>query len=106
MDPAVQSLAAAQELKSAAVSLQQRGIANPTILDTRAVYQWGSGAGPALALADPSTTMAAALPAYGADTFRANGITPGMTVGQWRASVANKLGGAANQPVLTSTRSI
>lgn len=100
MNPAVQSIAASQELKSAALSLQQRGIVNPTVLDTRAIYQWGAGAGPALARADPATTMAAALPAYGAATLAANGIRPGQTVGEWRADVANKIGPAAYQPVL------
>lgn len=106
MDPAVQSIAASQELKSAATILQNRGVANPTILDTRAIYNFGAGAGPELALADPSTSMIAALPTYSAETLARNGVTPGMTVGQWRASVAAKLGGTASQPVLLNTRSI
>lgn len=103
-DPAGQSLAAAQELRNAALSLQRSGVPNPTTLDARTIYQWGAGAGPALARADNNTLMSAALPAYSAANLRANGIDPAKTtVGQWRADVATKLGDAANQPVLTAT---
>ena len=34
-------------------------------------------------------------------TFSNNGVTPGETVGQWKAAVAAKIGNAANQPVLS-----
>lgn len=106
MDPAVQSLAAAQELKSAAISLQNGGIASPSVLDTRAIYQWGAGAGPAVARANDGDMMSAVLPGYSADVLRSNGITPGVTtVGQWRQGIINKVGPAALQPALLGQRS-
>ena len=103
MDPAIQSAAAAQELKNAATQLRSSGVAQPTLLQARTLYQWGAGAGPAVAAASPETTMAAALPGYNAAVLQANGIRPGQTVGEWRTALANRLGPAANQPVLLGT---
>jgi len=100
LDPATQSIAASQELKTAALTLQQAGVANPSIMDVRGAYNFGQGYGVSLARADSSATMSSVLSSYSLATLQSNGITPGMTVGQWRTSVAGKLGGSANQPVL------
>ena len=100
MDPANQAIAAAQELKNSALSLQQAGIPNPTFLDTRGAYNFGAGYGVKLAQADDSSTMASVLSSYSQATLAANGISPSTTVGQWRQSVIAKVGPAANQQVL------
>ncbi len=106
MDPATQSIAAAQELKSAALTLQQSGIANPTVMDVRGAYNFGQGYGVALARADNATPMSSVLSSYSAGTLQSNGITPGVTtVGQWRAGIAGKLGDAATAPVLLGLKS-
>ena len=100
-DPASQSIAAAQYLKDGALSLQASGIANPTVLDARGYYNFGPAYGAQLASAPGSQLMSDALNGMSSATLRANGIGDMMTVGQWRASVTNKIGGAASQPVLT-----
>lgn len=106
MNPATESIAAAQELKTAALTLQQSGIANPTVMDVRGAYNFGQGYGVALARADNSTPMSSVLSSYSAATLQGNGITPGVTtVGQWRAGIAGKLGDAATAPVLLGLKS-
>lgn len=100
MDPANQAIAAAQELKNSALSLQRAGIPNPTFLDTRGAYNFGAGYGVKLAQADDSSTMSSVLSSYSQATLAANGISPSTTVGQWRQSVISKVGPAANQQVL------
>lgn len=106
MDPATQSIAAAQELKSAALNLQQSGIANPTVMDVRGAYNFGQGYGVALTRADDTTPMSSVLSSYSASTLQSNGITPGVTtVGQWRAGISGKLGDAATAPVLLGLKS-
>lgn len=106
MNPATESIAAAQELKTAALTLQQSGIANPTVMDVRGAYNFGQGYGVALARADNSTPMSSVLSSYSAATLQGNGITPGVTtVGQWRAGIAGKLGNAATAPVLLGLKS-
>ena len=102
MDPATQSIAAAQELKTAAQGLQAAGIANPTVLDTRGYYNFGARYGATLAQASDDQTMAALMPTYTSAQLAGNGITPTTTVGQWRQSVTSKIGTAASQPVLRS----
>lgn len=102
MDPATQSIAAAQELKTAAQGLQAAGIANPTVLDTRGYYNFGSRYGATLAQASDDQTMAALMPTYTTAQLASNGITPTTTVGQWRQSVTSKIGTAASQSVLRS----
>lgn len=101
--PGGQSLAAAQELKTAAQALQRQGIANPVGTDVRALYQFGQAGGMNLARADGSVSMASVLPAYSPDVLRANGVQD-MTVAQWRADVARKMGDSAYQPVLLTTQ--
>lgn len=100
MDPATQSIAAAQDLRTAAVGLQAAGIQNPTVLDARGAYNFGAQYAVPLATASDDQTMASVLPTYSASVLSANGITPGMTVGAWRQGIVNKLGDSANAPIL------
>ena len=101
-DPGSQSIAASQYLKDAAMSLQASGVQNPTGLDTRAYYNFGPAAGSNVATAPDGSNMAALLPA--GTNLAANGITPGMTVGQWRQMVTARMGSAAaNAPVLLNS---
>ena len=100
MDPATEAYAASYELRSDALLLQSNGIADPTVLNVRAVYQFGAGAGPAVATADDSANIAA-LTGLSAASLAANGLSSSSTVGDWRATVVAKLGSAtANQTVL------
>jgi len=101
MNPANQAYGAAQDLKDAATTLQAAGIASPTFTDTRAIFQWGPGRGPSVALADPNQNISELLsPYYSAAQIRGNGVTSTTTVGEWRASFANRVGSAATQQVL------
>ena len=100
MDPVTESIAASGYQIQAVQALQNAGITNPTVLDTRGFYNFGPTNGVALATADPSETMAAAMPNVSAATLVKNGVTPGETVGQWQASIRAKIGNAANQTVL------
>jgi len=100
MDPATEAYAASYELRSDALLLQSNGIADPTVLNVRAVYQFGAGAGPAVATADDSANIAE-LTGLSAASLAANGLSTSSTVGQWRATVIAKLGSAtATQSVL------
>jgi hypothetical protein len=100
MDPGTEAYAASYELRSDALLLQSNGIEDPTVLNVRAVYQFGAGAGPAVATADDAANIAA-LTGLSAASLAANGLTTSTTVGQWRATVTAKLGsGTANQSVL------
>lgn len=101
MDPATEAVAAAQDLKTAASSLQSSGISNPTVLDTRGYYNFGGRYGATLAQASDDQNMSSLLPTYSSSQLAANGITPTTTVGQWRQSIIAKIGNAANQPVLS-----
>ncbi|ACB97257.1 hypothetical protein [Beijerinckia indica] len=101
MDPANEAIAASQDLKNAATRLQSMGISNPTVLDTRAVYQFGAGIGPSVAKADASANLNDIV-GLTAQQLQNNGLTATTTVGQWRATVAQKLGNTANQVVLAS----
>ena len=71
------------------------------MLDVRGYYNFGPANGEALGMANNNETMSQVLSGLSAQTLAANGITPGETVGQWRASVSAKIGNAAGQPVLT-----
>ena len=102
MDPANQAIAAAQDLKNAALSLQRAGIANPTFLDTRGYYNFGPASGSAIAQASSTDSMSAILsPYYTTAQMAANGVSASTTVGQWRQSVTNKVGAAADARVLS-----
>ena len=54
MDPATEAYAASYELRTDAMMLQPRIYLNPTVLDVRAVYQFGAGVGPT---SRPLTTL-------------------------------------------------
>ena len=55
MVPATEAYAAAYELQQDAQLLQNNNISNPTVLDVRAVYQFGAGSGPNMAAAPDSS---------------------------------------------------
>jgi len=101
MDPATESIAASEYLAQGAQYLQAKGISDPSVLDVRGYYNFGPANGASLAQANASDTVASAMPNVSATTLAANGITPGETVGQWRASVSSKIGNAAGQSVLS-----
>lgn len=101
MDPATESIAASEYLLQGAQYLQANGISSPTVLDVRGYYNFGPQGGAQLANAPDSEPIANALNMYTPVQLAQNGITPGETVGQWRSSVANKIGSAAGQSVLT-----
>jgi hypothetical protein len=100
-DPVTEAIAASGYLIQANQALQNAGIANPTVLDARAYYNFGPTNGLQLAQADPSETMAQAMPNVSQAALTANGIAPSETVAQWRASVAAKIGDASNQNILS-----
>jgi hypothetical protein len=54
MDPTTEAYAASYELRTDALALQSDGINSPTVLQTRAVYQFGGGVGPDVAAANDS----------------------------------------------------
>ena len=95
MDPATEAYAASYELRQDALNLQngQYAISNPTVLDVRAVYQFGAGAGPGVAAA-PDDANIAQLTGLSAASLAANGLNSSSTVGQWRQTIINKLGSA------------
>ena len=100
MDPTTEAYAASYELRTDALSLQGNGVTDPTVLQTRAVYQFGGNVGPAVATA-PDSDNIAQLTGLSAASLAANGLTASSTVGQWRQTIINKLGSAtANQAVL------
>jgi hypothetical protein len=99
-DPATQSIAAAEYLKQGAQYLQSQGVSDPSVLDVRGYYNFGPQGGAAIATADDSDLMSDKLSMYTPNQLAQNGITPGETVGQWRSSVASKIGNAANAQVL------
>jgi hypothetical protein len=101
MDPGTEAYAAAYELRQDAINLQNNSnTSNPTVLDVRAVYQFGSGAGPGVAEA-PDDANIAQLTGLSAASLAANGLNSSSTVGQWRQTIISKLGSAtASQSVL------
>lgn len=100
MDPATEALAAAQDLKNAAQSLQAANIPDPTVLDVRGYYNFGASYGSAVAQASDDQSMASILQGTSAATLAANGITATTTVGQWRQGIVNKIGTTAYTSVL------
>jgi hypothetical protein len=100
MDPATEAYAASYELRTDALTLENDGISDPTILQTRAMYQFGGTYGPRVAAADDSANIAQ-ITQLSPASLAANGLTASSTVGQWRQTIINKLGSAtANQTVL------
>ncbi len=100
MDPGTEAYAASYELRSDALLLQQNSIASPTVLDTRAVYQFGASVGPDVATAQDSDNLAEITGLTPAQ-LAANGLSTSSTVGQWRQTVISKLGQTAYQTVLS-----
>jgi len=100
-DPVTEAIAASGYLMQANQALEDAGLSNPTVLDARAYYNFGPQGGINVATASSSELMAQALPMYTASQLAADGVTPGMTVGQWQASVASKIGNAAGQLVVS-----
>jgi hypothetical protein len=101
LDPATESIAAAEYLRQGAVSLRNNGIASPTVLDVRGYYNFGPGGGAAIAQAAPTALMSELVPLTAAG-YKGNGIIPGVTtVADWRSKVTSVVGSsAASAPVL------
>ena len=102
-DPATQSIAASEYLLQNAQTLQQAGIANPTVLEVRGGYNYGPQNGVAIAQAPDSALMSSVVSGLSAATLALNGVSSTTTIGQWRQSVIAKIGTAASQPVLRSS---
>jgi hypothetical protein len=100
MDPTTEAYAAAYDLRTDALALENQGISDPTVLQARAMYQFGGNVGPSVADA-PDSANIAQLTGLSAASLAANGLSSSSTVGQWRQTIINKLGSAtANQTVL------
>jgi hypothetical protein len=82
MDPTTEAYAASYELRTDALALQGDGITDPTVLQTRAVYQFGGNVGPDVAAANDSDNIAQ-ITGLSAASLAANGLTTSSTVGQW-----------------------
>ena len=93
MDPTTEAYAASYELRTDALALESQGISDPTVLQTRAMYQFGAGAGPGVASA-PDSANIAQLTGLSAASLAANGLTTSSTVGDWRQTIINRLGSA------------
>lgn len=102
LDPATQSIAAAEYLRQGAVSLQGNGLSNPSVLDVRGYYNFGPGNAVAIARANDSDLMSSQISGLTVAQLKSNGIeATTTTVGQWRAGVTAKIGAsAASAPVL------
>ena len=99
-DPTTEAIAASGYLMQANTSLQNAGVADPTVVDARGYYNFGPQYGAQLAQANPDEPIANVLSGMSASSLAANGITPGETVSQWQSSVSAKIGNAANQSIL------
>ena len=100
-DPTTEAIAASGYLMQANSQLQAAGVTNPTVIQARALYNYGPTSGLELAQADPSETMTEAMPNVSASTLAANGVQPGETVAQWNAAESAKIGNAANASILS-----
>jgi len=103
-DPATQSIAAAEYLRQGALALQANYLPNPTVLDVRGYYQFGPGRASTVAQAPDNAVLSNLVPLT-TQQYQDNHITPGVTtVGQWRATVINKIGApTAQAPVLLAS---
>lgn len=102
LDPATESIAAAEYLRQGAVSLQGNGLSNPSVLDVRGFYNFGPGNAVAIARANDGDLMSSQISGLTVAQLKSNGIdATTTTVGQWRAGVTAKIGVlAASAPVL------
>ncbi len=105
LDPATESIAAAEYLRQGAVSLQSNNVPNPSVLDVRGYYNFGPSYGTSLARSSPDALMSEVV-SLSANGYKNNGIVPGVTtVGSWRTSVTSKIGSSASSaPVLLSNK--
>ncbi len=101
MDPATEAYAAAYEIRADAQLLETNGVSDPTVLQVRAVYQFGAGDGVGVATANDSDNLSELLSLTPAQ-LAANGLSTSTTVGQWRQTIISKLGSTASQSVLSS----
>ena len=99
-DPTTEAIAASGYLMQGVQSLQNSGIADPTVTQVRAYYQFGPADGTALANASPDATLGSIFQHTSAATLAANGLSPTTTVAQYNAIIASKIGTAATQSVL------
>jgi len=100
-DPTTAAIAASGYLMQAAQTLQNAGVADPTVIQARGYYNFGPANAVPLAKASQDTLMSTAMPNVSQATLAKNHVTPGMTVGQWQASIASKIGTVANQGVFS-----
>jgi hypothetical protein len=96
-DPTTEAIAASGYLMEANQALENNDIPDPTVLDTRAYYNFGPTAGVQIARAQESDLMSDYV---SSNALRANNIRLNETVGQWEASASTKVGNAANQSVM------
>ncbi len=101
MDPGTEAYAAAYEMRTDAQLLQTNGVSDPTVLQVRAIYQFGAGDGVGVATANDSDNLSELLSLTPAQ-LAANGLSTSTTVGQWRQAIVSKLGSTASQSVLSS----
>lgn len=100
-DPTTEAIAASGYLLQANGALQNAGVSQPTVLDARGYYNFGPAYGSQLALANSDEPIANVLSGMSESALAQNGITTGETVGQWRAAVSAKIGGAASQSIVS-----
>ncbi|WP_166144063.1 hypothetical protein [Methylosinus sp. RM1] len=98
-DPANEAWGAAQYEYNGATYLQENGIPDPTFTDVRGYYQFGPATSVTLADAKNSDNLEEIV-RLSPQAMAANGITATTTVGDWRQSIANRVGPAAGQTVL------
>lgn len=105
LDPATQSIAAAEYLRQGAVVLQSTNLANPSVLDVRGYYNFGPAPAVNVARAADDAVMSDLVPLTAAQ-YRANGIVPGVTTaGQWRAAITSRIGPSAVRASVLPSRS-
>ena len=100
-DPTTEAIAASGYLIQGATALENSGVADPTVVQVRGYYQFGPADGTALASSPPDATLGSVLQHTSAATLAANNLSPSMTVAQYQATVAAKVGNAATQSVLS-----
>lgn len=99
-DPLTESIAASGYLLQANQALTNADISNPTVVDARGYYEFGPSQGTRVAQASDDNLMSNLI---SSKAMSANLIPASETVGQWRASVAAKSGGAGSQSVATGS---
>ena len=105
LDPATQSVAAAEYLRQGAEFLRSNNVLNPSVLDVRGYYNFGPGPAAAVTRAPDSALMSDTV-SLTPTQYRSNGIDPATTtVGQWRTSVVQKIGFSAAQSQVLVNRS-